>query len=472
MQESQEHYFEEDSLYQAINRFEDMVRSNSTTYFDVYEFEIIIDYYLDQHNFTKAEGAIDIALKQHPGALELKFRLAQLYISSGKPAKGMRLLRDIEFLEANNTDFYLLKGTALNQLGKKEEATQAFNEAISLANDSKDDTIFNIAQSFISNRRYGEAIKYLKLAYEINPANIDVLYELALIYERIDELTLSIEYYQKYIDVDPFNDAIWLNLGVIYAGVDQIEKSIESFDYALAIRPTNVAALFSKANTCVNIGKYNEAISTYQELLEIEPDNVQVYTYIGECYEKMAYYKRSTFFFKKALTFDDRYSEAWYGLGIASYQQDLMEESINYFNKAIEIDPENPDFWFMLGEVYRKQENLEKAAEAFNRSVELDPNDYEAWICRAELSYKNNNDINGAIRILQKAIEYNKDNSTINYQLATYYFHNNQSKLAFGFFEKGLKINFKEHHDFLEDITSKYSGSIVRELISKHKNNR
>jgi predicted Zn-dependent protease len=97
MQESHEHYFEEDSLYQAIARFEDMVRSKTTSYFDVYEFELIVDYYLDQHDFSKAEDALDIALSQHPAAQELKFRLAQLYISSGKPAKGIRLLRDIEF---------------------------------------------------------------------------------------------------------------------------------------------------------------------------------------------------------------------------------------------------------------------------------------------------------------------------------------------------------------------------------------
>jgi tetratricopeptide (TPR) repeat protein len=469
MQESQEHYFEEDSLYQAISRFEDMVRANSTSYFDVYEFEVIIDYYLDQHSFQMAEDALRIALNQHPASLELKYRLAQLYINSGKPAKGMRLLRDIEFLESSNSDFYLLKGTALNLLGKKEEASQAFSEAISVTTDNKDDVVYSIAQSFINNRRYQSAIKYLKLAYEINPKNIDVIQELALVYERVDDLQSSIKYYQRYLDIDPYNDNIWLNLGVLYTSTDKIEKSIDAFDFALAIRPTNIAALFSKANTCVNSGSYNEAIKTYHELLELEPDNVQVYTYIGECYEKMAFYKRSTYFFKKALTIDENFADAWYGLGIAAYQQDLHQKSIDCFNKSLEIDPENPDYWFMIGEVYRKLEILEKAAESFNRAVELDPNDYEAWIWRAELSFKNNNDLKGAISILKKAVEYNQDNSTINYQLATYYFHNNQSKLATQFFEQGLRINFKEHHDFIENISEKYSRHVVKELIIKHK---
>jgi tetratricopeptide (TPR) repeat protein len=469
MQESHEHYFEEDSLYQAIARFEDMMRSKTTSYFDVYEFELIVDYYLDQHDFSKAEDALDIALSQHPAAQELKFRLAQLYISSGKPAKGIRLLRDIEFLEANNSDFYLLKGSALNLLGKKEEAGQAFNEAIKLSSDSKDEVIYNIALSFINNRRYSHAIKYLKLAHEINPKNIDVIQELALVYERIDELKLSTDYYKKFLEIEPFSGSVWLSLGVLYSSLDLHEKAIDAFDFAIAIRPNNIAALFSKANTCVNWGKHNEAIKTYQEIIEFDPTNVQAYTYIGECYEKLSYFKRSIFFFKRALSFDENYADAWYGLGIATFQQDLIKESIEYFQKAIAIDPENPDFWFMLGEVFRKLEDLEKAAEAFNRAVELDPNDFEAWICRAELSFKDNNDIKGAISILKKAIEFNKDNSTINYQLATYLFRNNQSKQASHFFEKGLQINFNEHNDFIEDISEKFTNRIVGELISKHR---
>src|SRR5512145_1049812 len=100
MQESYDHYFEEESLYQAISRFEDMIKSNSNLYFDICEFEIIIDYYLDQHNFRIAEEAVIHGLNQHPHSGEIKSRMAQIYIQNGKPAKGLRLLREIETIDA------------------------------------------------------------------------------------------------------------------------------------------------------------------------------------------------------------------------------------------------------------------------------------------------------------------------------------------------------------------------------------
>ncbi|MBN1115872.1 MAG: tetratricopeptide repeat protein [Bacteroidales bacterium] len=468
MQESFDHYFEEDSLYQAISRFEDMIKANTLCYFDVCEFEIIIDYYLDQHNFKEAEEAVNVGLSQHPSAEEIKYRLAQLYIQSGKPAKGLRLLREIENLESSNSEFYLLKGSALNLLGRKEEATQSFDEAIRNSTEAKDDIIYNIAVSYINTRRYQLAKKYLMLAFEINPENLQVIHEIALVSERIDDLDTSIKFYNKYLDLDPFNDHIWVSLGMVYSNKDMNELAIDAYDYAIAIDPENISALFSKANTLVNMAENKEAIKTYLEILDLESDNIQAYIYIGECYEKLEFFKRSIYYFTKAIELDEHNADAWYGLGIAYFQQEQFSESLSYFNKAKKLDPENSDFWFMLGEVYRKLTKIEQAANAYNRVIELDPNDFEAWICRAELSYKDNSDLSGAIKILVKSLDFNSEVSTINYHLSSYYFYSNQSRKAISYFDKGLQLNYKEHTEYLSDIPAK-SRKSVNSLIKRNK---
>lgn len=470
MQESFDHYFEEDSLYQAINRFEDMVKANTICYFDVCEFEIIIDYYLDQHDFKGAEGAVLLGLNQHPSSAEIKMRMAQLYIQSGKPAKGLRLLREIEDLEAINSEFYLLKGSAQNLLGKKEEATVSFDKAIKYAVEAKDEIVFSIALSYINTRRYKLAIKYLNLAHEINPANINVIYEMAMVCERIDDLQKSVVFYKKYLDLDPYNDHVWINLGMVFASLDNIAEAIDAYDFAIAIDPANTTALFSKANTQVNIGQNKEAIKTYLEILDVEPDNVQAFTYIGECYEKLEFFKRSIYYFSKAIEIDEQFADAWHGLGIAYFQQEMYTESLPYFDKAKNIDPENPDFWFMLAEVYRKLDQIEKSAEAYNRVIELDPNDYEAWLSRASLSCEENNDLKGAIRILVQACQYNPEVSTINYQLGLYYFKNKQTNSAIQYFEKGLAINFAEHTDFVDELSAK-ANRLLASSIKKFNNN-
>lgn len=470
MHESQEPFFEEEGLYEAINKFEEMQKCNDTYYFDVYEFETIIDYYLDQHKLSTAVEAIDIGLLQHPQSSTLKFRLAQAYIQGGKPAKGLRLLRSIEFLETGNVDFYLLKGSALNLLGKKEEADEAFNCAVENATEGKDDVLYNIAFSYVNTRRYKSAIHYLLIGHEVNPENPTILHELALAYERLDDLENSVVFYKKYLDFDPFSDSIWMNLGLVYSSLKKYDEALEAYDFSLAIYPDNISVLFSKANLLVSAGKYREAIKVYEETIRLEPANVQAYVYIGECYEKLDYNKRAIFFYKKALSIELNNNEAWYGLGMANYQLEHYTEALTCLKKASEIDPENADNWFMLGEVNRKLSDYKEAVYAYNRAVELDPTDYEAWINKAELSFHEFSNVKEAIKILNEAYQYNQNNSALNYKLAFFYLHNNQSKLACRFFEKALSINFQEHQEYLAKIPASRKGKDLRDLIEKYKN--
>jgi len=469
MSENQEPFFEEDNIYESIERFEEMLNRKSSCYFDVYEFEYIIDYYIEQHNFPNAKVAIEKGLMQHPLSSSLKYRLANLYINNGKPSKGLHFLRAIEAFEKGSAEFYLLKGTALNVLGKKEEATSAFDKAIQLACENKDEVIYNIAYSYLNTRRYNLAVKYLLLAHEVNPKNLTVIQELALSYERQDKLTKSIEFYNKYLNIDPYAENIWFNLGMVYTSLEDYDKAIDAYDFAIAICPDYVSAYFSKANTFVNQGLNKEAIRTYEEIIYIEPDNVQAFTYIGECYEKLTLFRRAIYYYKKAIVIDSSFGDAWFGLGMAHFNSEEYVNCLQFFAKANEIDPENPEYWFMLGEVYKKLNILDKSIEAYNRTVELDPNDYEAWLSNADICFIENN-VHEAINILSKAYQFNKDISTINYNLAAYYLYNNQPILACEFFEKGLAINYGEHSDLFDRYPIISKNEKFSQLIRKYKN--
>ncbi len=469
MNDNQESYFEEEGILQSISRFEEMISGKGVYYFDVYEFENIIDYYLDQHNFSVAQSAIERGLMQHPYSSSIKIRLAQVYIQNGKPSKGLSYLREIEPVEISNCDFFLLKGTALNVLGKKELAHVAFDKAIQLAYEDKDEIIYSIALSYLNTRCYNFALRYLKLSLEVNPSNLMVLQELALVYEKLDRFKESIVYYKKYLEIEPFAEHIWFSLGMAYSSIEKHKKAIEAYDFAIAICPDYISAYFSKANTLVNSNQYKEAIQTYQEIIYIEPDNVQAFTYIGECYEKLDMIKRSVYFYKKAVEIDPEFGDAWFGLGMSYFEMEKYSFSLEFLIRANVLDPENPEYWYMMGEVYRKLNILDKSVESFNRAVELDPNDYEAWLSHADIFFMENK-LNHAISILNKAYQFNQDISTINYNLAAYYLYDNQPQLAYKFFEKGLAINYGEHSALLLRFPIASNNETISQLIMKYKN--
>ncbi len=468
MNENYDPFFEEEGLFESIIRFEEMVHRNDSCYFDVYEYENIIDYYLDQHNYNNAITAIEKGLKQHPNSPSLKLRLAQIYIQNGKPSKGLHCIREIEPMDSSNYELYLLKGTALNVLGRKDEAHQAFVKAITLTVDNKDDVIFSIACSYLNTRQYKLAIKYLNLAFKTNPYNLAVIHEMALVYEKTDHLEKSIEYYHKYLDIDPYAEHIWFNLGMVYSSMEEYDMAIEAYDFAIAISPDYVSAYFSKANTLVNVERYSKAIEEYMQIILLEPNNVQAYSYIGECYNKLGMHKRSVYYYRRAISIDKTYSDAWYGLGMAHFNMEDYNTCVAFIKKANSADPENPDYWYMLGEAYRKLDQLDKSAESFNRAVELDPTDYEAWLSHADIFFIENK-LTEAISLLNKAYEYNKEISTINYNLAAYYFYNNQPHLACEFFEKGLLINYNEYNDVFNRYPMISNHEVFSQLVKKYR---
>jgi tetratricopeptide (TPR) repeat protein len=469
MQEHRDAYYDEEDIIRSINRYEDMLKQNAVSFFDIYEFEYIVEYYLDTHNFERAFDAVMTGLNQHPASLNLKFKLAQILILSGKPSKGLILLREIEQLEKGNSDFYLLMGTALNVMGRSKDAKNAFDKAIQMAYVGRDEVVYSIAFSYISTRQYAQAIKYLQLALEINPENISALHELALCYERTDDLSQGIKYYQKYLDLDPFAEHIWFSIGMLYSSLERYDKAIEAFDYAIAIMPDYTSAYFSKANAYIQAGKFYEAIAQYEEIIALEFDNLQAFCYMGECYEKLGMFRRALYFYRKAREIDNNYPDAWYGMGMANFELGECETALKYIKGAIRLDPENPDYWYTMGEIYRKVGKTDKSVEAFNRTVELDPNDYEAWLSHADIFFRENK-LKDAINVLRKAYQYNNDISTVNYQLAVYYLYNHQPDMAYKYFEQGLLINYKEHDELFRSIPETLKNVKIDQLIHKYRN--
>jgi tetratricopeptide (TPR) repeat protein len=96
--------FEEFEWEAPIERFEDMLKNKKNWFFDVEDFELLIDYYLDRGNFKKAGIALSFAQGQHPGATSILLRESQVLLTNGKLNKALKILDEIELLEPNSEE--------------------------------------------------------------------------------------------------------------------------------------------------------------------------------------------------------------------------------------------------------------------------------------------------------------------------------------------------------------------------------
>ena len=220
---------------ESIVRYEDMIRKNTSYFFDVDEFQDIIDYYIDKNRPNSALRAIEIASGMHPLSSEIQLRKAQVLANTGRKSEALSILKKLEKVSSENPDVFLLMGIIYIAMDKEKEALENFEKSIHLADETKEDILISTAISLENAEKFTLAIKYLNQALKIQTTNTGVIFELAYCYERLANYTESIKYYQMFLDEDPFSSHVWFNLGVVYNLTDAFEEAIEAFGYAIAI---------------------------------------------------------------------------------------------------------------------------------------------------------------------------------------------------------------------------------------------
>lgn len=462
-----DHFYDDEETLDLLRRYKEMLLQKNADFFDLYEFESIIDYFSEQYNFKDAINVVCMAIKQHPHDTSMKIRYAQLLIENLKPGKALRVINSLGNAENDNYELFLSKGIALNITGKSKEAQVAFNQALKLSEHFKDEVAYNIAQSYMQFSIYNTAVKYLLLAYHYNKSNILVLYDLGICYEKMNQYQKGIYYYRKYLELDPFAEHVWHNLGLLFSKSGEYGQAIDCFDYSIAINSQFVPAYFSKASAFKLCRSYSEAIAVYNELLIEDPTNAKALCDIGNCYFEMGNLKEAIQCFKLSMELSIDFADAWYGIGLVKFKTKKYHSGIQAFKKAIQADPLQGKYWSALGDIYHKARRYSKSIDAFSRAAELDPENLNIKLNLAQILFKKKH-IHEAIFVLLKSYDKFSDDVQVNYKLAAYHAYLHRMFEAQLYFQKALNLNYKASVMIFKQFPKTRSIQVFQTLANQH----
>ncbi|OFY59501.1 MAG: hypothetical protein A2V50_02390 [Bacteroidetes bacterium RBG_19FT_COMBO_42_10] len=457
----------EEEIKQAVLKFEKMRKNNESYFFDVIEFESIIDYYIESNNSLKAYEAAVLAVKQHPNSVSIQLRKARVLLDKGRAVETLKILKKLENIEPGNHEIYIAKGTAMGMLGDIQGAKKMFDYALRLDSDETENILFSIVSVLQNLNYYEHLIPYLKQLIEKEPEFKAHLYDLAYAYEKTGDFSNSIALYLKYLEEEPFSDSAWYNLGIIYNKQEQSEKAIEAYDYALAINSQNSFALFNKGNILSNLERYSEAIPVYHEYLEIEPDSFEAMTYLAECYEKTSEVIQAKKYYHDAIELAPEFADPWFGLGVIELNAGNADDSLIYFRKAVRLDDENPEFWYLLGKAHYAKGEKKAALRCFREALKIDAYYNEVWsdlgliILKENLPFK-------AIPYLEHAYKVTGDLPGINYLLASFYLHTGSNEKALEHLFLALETDGELYNEFIDLFPSRLLTSKIMRLLEKN----
>jgi tetratricopeptide (TPR) repeat protein len=449
MEEEKYGFSWEEEVKQAVQKFERMTRNNESYFFDVIEFESIIDYYIESNNSAKAFEAAALATRQHPNSVSIQLRKARVLLDKGRAVETLKILKRLENIEPGNHEIYIAKGTAMGMLGDIQGARKMFDYALSLDSDDAANILFSIVSVLQNLNYYEQVIPYLLMLIEREPDFKSHLYDLAYAYEKTEDFTNSITCYLKYLEEDPFSDSAWYNLGIIYNKLDETEKAVEAYDYALAVNSQNTFALFNKGNILSNMERYDDAIPVYHEYLENEPDSFEAMNYLAECYEKTGDVLLARKYYHDAIELAPEYAEPWFGLGVVELNTGNPDDSLIFFRKAVRLDDENPEYWYLMGKAHYVRNEIKDSMSCFREALKLDPYYDEVWFDLGRIIRKEDL-ASRAISYLENAYKATGDVPGINFLLASFYLQTGSHDRAYTHLSLALDMDKELYTDFSE----------------------
>lgn len=403
-----------------VNRYEQMLANNESYYFDVDQFEEIIDYYVEDSKFYKALAVIEYAYTLFPENTNIMLREAQILAGMGHLTRALNRLKSLEKFEPKNEEVLLTMASIYSQLREHPKAIQLFKKALEFGGDEYADEIYlEIALEYENMERFDKAIDTLKEALLLKPDNEILLYELAYCFETTERLAESIEFYQNFIDQFPYNFAAWYNLGNAFQKIEQLEESLDAYDYCIAVQSEFAPAYYNKAHALFKLERYAEAIQVLEESYTIEPPQAPVYCHIGECFEKLNELDKALFYYRKSLQTDESYADAYLGIGVVLDLQGKTTESLVYIERAIDLEPENPDYFLFQVEMLKKMKRYDES-EAITESLITRFSDNEdVWLDHADVFFLKN-DILGALKAINEGWQKIPQSSALGYRKVAY----------------------------------------------------
>ena len=139
-----------------LERYEQMIKFNSSAFFDEDEFDEIIAIYTDNRAISKALKAAEIAFSQHPYCVVFLVRQAQLLGASNQIHKAFELLSRAEAFEPDNEEIWVTKGSLYSHLNEHDKAIHSFKQALKLC-EEPDEIYMMIAIEYENKKDFEKA---------------------------------------------------------------------------------------------------------------------------------------------------------------------------------------------------------------------------------------------------------------------------------------------------------------------------
>ena len=462
-----EHFEHQRAVLDTVRRFERMVAQQQALFFDLEDFENIIDHYVSSTQFDKALQACEAAIAQYPFSTELLIDRAQVMAMRGDYSEAERQINHVADLDPGNADVAVTRGIICTQRGQLAEAVAFFQAGLTLEPE-REDIHFNLGLAYQGWQKYKSAAKHYKQSLRLNPDNETGVQELLQCLDISGRLEEHEDFFKRFTDDDPYSATAWYNLGQYWYRREEWAQAAEAFDYATVISADFYDAHHWLADTFVCQEEYRKAIGEFELSYPAGEPTDEAMCNIGECYEKLREWEPARRFYQKALDLNPEMDEAWFGQGVLMQEQEKWYESLHFFRKAVELYGDSSEYWAALGAAENHVGNVVSALEAYEKATEAAPEDAQGWVSWSAILYEQGN-FSEAADLIRHAVELHPMEAHFHYMLCAYLLADGRLQEAYHSLETALTLNYEQHLLLFDYFPELKQQPGLRRLIEQYR---
>ncbi len=156
-----------------------------------------------------------------------------------------------------------------------------------------------------------------------NPENVDLLYALALVEDKLGKVNDALNHYQKALSLAPRDEDVLKSLGLLYLKMGKAYEAQSNLLRARAVNADNDEVILALGKAYDAQGKYDNALECFLKLKNKKiDDEVDIHYYIAMTYGKL-----------------NIMGESHYNFGLYFKKINKKDSALFHFKKALDYFP-------------------------------------------------------------------------------------------------------------------------------------
>jgi tetratricopeptide (TPR) repeat protein len=461
-----------EEISDLLKLYDNLRNGRSHSFIEEDAFIKIIEHFAEKGQLPKAIEAAETGVNIYSYSAALLVKKADLFISSQRYIEALSVLKEAELLDSKDINLFILKTDAYLALDQQEKAVKLLQEALGyFEGEERIDLLFELADVYDDYEEFDKVFDCLKMILEEEPNNEEALYKICFWTDFTGRNEESIRLHQKIIDDFPYNELGWFNLAAAYQGLKLYEKAIDAYKFAIAIDEKFDYAYRNMGDAYIRLRKYKEAIEVLVKVLELSKPEEVIYEAIGHCYDRLHNYAQARFYYRKASHMNQQESKLFYKIACTYFNEKQWASCIKQLETALKIHNKQPEYNLLIGECKMLSGYFKEAVQHFSDAVRMRPRNITGWEALIRCLYKAEY-FDEALEQVDAAYRVTKEKPLFLFYKSAILFASSKSKEAILFLEKGMEKAPKILKKFMELNPTILQNRLVVDVLAKFKRKR